>query len=274
MWEDQRIVARPALPRPDLARCASSRARSSSSAMHVHVGHRRPRQGDPRRQRHARPPAGPAGAERELAVLARRLDRPDVDAHADLPRLPARGDPARTTTTGRTTSAQIAFMVDSRRDGGLHLPLVRRPPAPAASAPSRSASCDAPDARRAHARPRRADPGDGQGAVRALRLGRAAVATTRGEMLDENKWLAARHGLDGELVDLPSRERVGTARAGPPAGRPPARARPGPRLGATSSTASRTCSPRQRRRAPGRRLRGQPRPARGHGRDRRPRRRT
>ena len=23
-------------------------------------------------------------------------------------------------------------------------------------------------------------------------------------MLDENKWLAARHGLDGELVDLPA----------------------------------------------------------------------
>jgi carboxylate-amine ligase len=30
------------------------------------------------------------------------------------------------------------------------------------------------------------------------------------EMLDENKWLAARHGLDGELVDLPSSERVAT----------------------------------------------------------------
>ena len=29
-------------------------------------------------------------------------------------------------------------------------------------------------------------------------------------MVDENKWLAARHGLDGELVDLPSRERVAT----------------------------------------------------------------
>ena len=28
------------------------------------------------------------------------------------------------------------------------------------------------------------------------------------EMLDENKWLAARHGLDGELVDLPERERI------------------------------------------------------------------
>jgi glutamate---cysteine ligase / carboxylate-amine ligase len=30
------------------------------------------------------------------------------------------------------------------------------------------------------------------------------------EMLDENKWLAARHGLDGELVDLPKTHRVGT----------------------------------------------------------------
>jgi carboxylate-amine ligase len=29
------------------------------------------------------------------------------------------------------------------------------------------------------------------------------------EMLDENKWLAARHGLAGDLVDLPERERVG-----------------------------------------------------------------
>jgi carboxylate-amine ligase len=30
------------------------------------------------------------------------------------------------------------------------------------------------------------------------------------EMLDENKWLAARHGLDGELVDLPKLDRVQT----------------------------------------------------------------
>jgi carboxylate-amine ligase len=29
-------------------------------------------------------------------------------------------------------------------------------------------------------------------------------------MLDENKWLAARHGLDGELVDLPKTDRVAT----------------------------------------------------------------
>jgi carboxylate-amine ligase len=30
------------------------------------------------------------------------------------------------------------------------------------------------------------------------------------EMLDENKFIAARHGLDGELVDLPTEERVPT----------------------------------------------------------------
>src|SRR5437764_8720088 len=30
------------------------------------------------------------------------------------------------------------------------------------------------------------------------------------EMRDENKWLAARHGLEGELVDLPKSERVAT----------------------------------------------------------------
>ena len=34
------------------------------------------------------------------------------------------------------------------------------------------------------------------------------------EMLDENKWLAARHGLLGELVDLPERERVPTKELG------------------------------------------------------------
>lgn len=30
------------------------------------------------------------------------------------------------------------------------------------------------------------------------------------QMIDENKWLAARHGLDGELVDLPNTDRVRT----------------------------------------------------------------
>jgi carboxylate-amine ligase len=30
------------------------------------------------------------------------------------------------------------------------------------------------------------------------------------QMLDENKWLAARHGLEGEIVDLPSSDKVAT----------------------------------------------------------------
>jgi carboxylate-amine ligase len=37
-----------------------------------------------------------------------------------------------------------------------------------------------------------------------------ALAPYPWQMLDENKWLAARHGLEGELVDLPSSERVAT----------------------------------------------------------------
>jgi carboxylate-amine ligase len=37
-----------------------------------------------------------------------------------------------------------------------------------------------------------------------------ALAPYPWQMLDENKWLAARHGLDGELVDLPFSERVPT----------------------------------------------------------------
>ena len=50
------------------------------------------------------------------------------------------------------------------------------------------------------------------------------------EMLDENKWLAARHGLDGELVDLPHSERVPTRELARRLHRPDARALPGSRL--------------------------------------------
>ena len=38
--------------------------------------------------------------------------------------------------------------------------------------------------------------------------GGAQLAEYPWQMLDENKWLAARHGLEGEIVDLPSCERV------------------------------------------------------------------
>ena len=34
------------------------------------------------------------------------------------------------------------------------------------------------------------------------------ISSSPYEMLDENKWLAARHGLEGELMDLPERRMV------------------------------------------------------------------
>ena len=64
------------------------------------------------------------------------------------------------------------------------------------------------------------------------------------EMLDENKFLAARHGLEGTLVDLPDTNRVPTAdlvRRVVDRLRP---ARRGARVGWRTSTASTTCSTR------------------------------
>ena len=89
------------------------------------------------------------------------------------------------------------------------------------------------------------------------------------EMIDENKWLAARHGLDGNLVDLPKKERVPTARAGAAGARPRPRARAGPGLGRRARGDRGHPRARQWGDAPDRRLRGEQRPARGHGRDRR-----
>ena len=95
-----------------------------------------------------------------------------------------------------------------------------------------------------------------------------ALADYPYEMLDENRWIAARHGLDGELVDLPE------LRAGPDEGarqaalRPARRARAGPRLGLRARGHPRPARGRQRRHPPAGRLRGQPRPSGGRARDR------
>ena len=88
-------------------------------------------------------------------------------------------------------------------------------------------------------------------------------------MLDENKWLAARHGLDGELVDLPqlrAGRRRGSSRGGCSTGCASTRQDLG--LGRRARGHRGPAGARQRRRPPGGRLRGQPRPARGHGGDR------
>ena len=89
------------------------------------------------------------------------------------------------------------------------------------------------------------------------------------EMLDENKWLAARHGLEGELVDLPERRMVPSQGARPPALRPAARARPGPRRRERARGRPRPAREGHRRRPPAGRLRGEPRLGGAAARDRR-----
>ncbi len=89
------------------------------------------------------------------------------------------------------------------------------------------------------------------------------------EMLDENKWLAARHGLEGELVDLPKTDRVGAAELVRRLMDAAAPARRGARLRRRVRRAR--GHPRERHRvgAPDRGLRRQPRPPGGRARDRR-----
>ena len=87
------------------------------------------------------------------------------------------------------------------------------------------------------------------------------------EMLDENKWMAARHGLDAQLVDLPDKDRVPVPEL---TRRLMDRLRPhAEELGSEDGLRLHRGDPRprQRRLAPGGRLRGQPRPARGRARD-------
>ena len=89
------------------------------------------------------------------------------------------------------------------------------------------------------------------------------------QMLDENKWLAARHGLDASLVDLPGSDRVSARDL---AQRLLDRLRPhAEELGSAAELAGHRGPPAQRHRlrAPAQGLRGQPRPARGHEGDRR-----
>ena len=100
MWEDQRIVAAPALPRPDRALRFVAR-QELIFGLHVHVG-----VDDPDKAIHVA-----NGMRVHLPVLlALSANSPfwradgtglDVDAHADLPRVPARRHPAELPRLGR-----------------------------------------------------------------------------------------------------------------------------------------------------------------------------
>ena len=126
------------------------------------------------------------------------------------------------------------------RDDRPHLPLVRRPPASEVR-DRRGAGDGRPDPRRAHARADRADPGDGQGAGRALRGRQGArplpVRDARREQV------AGRPPRARGRARRPARAADGLQQgARAPALRPAARARPGPRLRRASSRGSSTCS--------------------------------
>ena len=173
MWEDQRIVARPRYR--DLVSALRFVARQELIfGMHVHVAVDDPEQGDPRRQRDARARPDPARAVGELPVLARRGHRAGLDPDADLPGLPADGDPADVQGLGGLRGADRVHG-QRARDRGLHVPVARRAAAPQLR-DGRDPRDGLPDARRAHARDRRAGPGPRPRAVRALRRRQAAVA--------------------------------------------------------------------------------------------------
>ena len=258
-------LRRPALPRAD-RRAALHRAPGDHLRAARPRRHRRPREGDPRRQRDARARPDPARAERQLALLALGRDRAGLDPDADLPRLPARRHPAPLRGLGRLREPH-RLHGRRGRDGRPHLPLVRRPAASEVRH-GRGPRDGRADPRRAHARPDRADPGDGQGARRALRGGQAA------------RLLPVRDARREQVARRPPRAR-GRARrparapdgpeqgARPPALRPAARARPGPRRRERARGRPRPAREGHRRRPPARRLRGEPRLVGTAARDRR-----
>ena len=128
LWEDQRISARPRYR--DLIEMLRFVARQEVIfGLHVHVGI-----DDADKAIHVANgmrvhAAAAARAVGQLAVLARRRHGAGLRPDADLPPVPARRDAARLQGLGRLR-APHRLHDRLEGDGGLHLPLVRRPPAP------------------------------------------------------------------------------------------------------------------------------------------------
>ncbi len=133
--------------------------------------HRRRREGDLRGRRHARLPAAPARHVLQLPALAGQDHRDDVLAHAGVPRLPARRDPALLRHLGDLLPPRRADD-EGRGDHGLHLPLVGRA-APPQPGDGRAARLRPADEGRAHDRLRRLRPGARPPACPGIRRGGA-----------------------------------------------------------------------------------------------------
>ena len=150
MWEDQRDRRAAALPRPD-------RDAALRRAPGAHLRPARPRRASTTPTRRSTSPTGCACTSR-CCSRCRPTRRSGAATRPGWPP-PARRSSARSrasasrppTTDWDDFERRIGFMVDSRRDRGLHLPLVRRPPAPELRH-GRDPRDGRPDARRAHAR--------------------------------------------------------------------------------------------------------------------------
>ena len=160
---------------------------------------------------------------------------------------------------------QIDFMVEQRRDRGLHVPLVRRAPAPELR--HRRGPRDG-RARRGSST-RSALAALIQAMVKELcehfDAGQAASATTRARCSTRTSGSPRATGSTASSSTCPARERVATATLAQRLLDRLRDARRGPRLRRRARGHRRPARARQRRRAPARGLRGQPRPARGHG---------
>ena len=229
----------PALPRPD-RRAALRRAPGGHLRPPRARRDRRRRQGHPRRQRDARARAGAARAVGQLAVLARAGDRawprPGCRSSASS-RASACRPPTRTGTTSSSGSA--SWSTPKTIEDYTYLWYDVRPHPNFGTVEIRAMDGQTRVEHTLGAGG--ADPGDGQGAGRALRGGRAArrlpLRDARREPLDRRAPRPRRR--DGRPPELRARADEGARQA---ALRPARRARAGPRLGRRARGRSTTCS--------------------------------
>ena len=267
MWEDQRVVARSPRYRELIAALRFVARQEIIFGLHVHVGIDDRRQGDPRRQRDARARADPVRAGGQLAVLARATTTGFASTRMPIFRaFPRVGIPP-AYEDWADYERRIGFMIESGViEDYTYLWYDVRPHPNFGTVEIRAMDAQT---RVEHTLALAALI---QAMVKELAEHYEAgeqLARYPYEMLDENKWLAARHGMDGELVDLPRRDRVAAKELARRLLRPAARARAGPRIGRRARGRRGHARARQRRAAPARRLRGEPRLRRGHARDRR-----
>ena len=221
MWEDQRIVSRPRYR--DLISGLQFVARQELIfGIHVHVG-----LDDPDKAIHVT-----NGMRVHLPLLLAlsanspfwRAQRtgPALHPHADLPRLPARGHPAALRRLGGLGAADRLHDASKTINDYTYLWYDVRPHPNFGTVEVRVMDSQT-----------RLEHTLGLAAMVQAMVKELAEHFDAGqelsrypyEMLDENKWLAARHGLEGELVDLPEPRPRAHQGPRPPPDRPPPRPR-------------------------------------------------